>query len=371
MAFRIVVLGGYGNFGGRICRALATEDAVWLGIAGRDFERAAAFVRALGMTTAVCEPCAIDHRAPDFSASLAVLHPDLVIHTSGPFQGQSYHAAEAAMAAGAHYVDLADGRAFVTRIGELDAAARHRRVLVTSGASTLPAVSSAVIAHLARDFSRIEEIEIGIAPGQAVSRGRATLESVLSYCGRPFRQWSDGRWIDAFGWQGLRRVQFADLGWRWAARCDVPDLDLLPARYATLESVRFDASLELALEHFGLWALAALVRVRAVPDPAAMAHSLSWLARLLDRFGGDVGAMRVRVVGQRSEGRIGDSTWHLTARNGDGPFIPCVPAIVIARKLARGESLEPGARPCLDMMSLDEFSAATRDFAITWRIVRS
>ena len=68
MAFRIVVLGGYGNFGGRICRALATEKEIWLGVAGRDAARAAGFVRELGTPAAACEPIPIDHDAPDFSA---------------------------------------------------------------------------------------------------------------------------------------------------------------------------------------------------------------------------------------------------------------------------------------------------------------
>jgi saccharopine dehydrogenase-like NADP-dependent oxidoreductase len=370
MAFRIVVLGGYGNFGGRICRALATEKEVWLGVAGRDAVRAAGFVRELGAPAAACEPISIDHDAQHFSATLAARCPHLVIHTSGPFQRQSYHVAEATIAAGAHYIDLADGRAFVAGIGELDDAARSRRVLVTSGASTLPAVSSAVIARLAAGFERIEEIEIGIAPGQAVSRGKATIEAVLSYCGRPFAEWSRGRWRQVFGWQGLRRIHYPDLGWRWAARCDVPDLELLPARYRTLESVRFDASLELASAHFGLWTLAWLTRMKVVREPVTMAKAVLRMARRLDRFGSDVGSMRVIVAGRRISGMAGESAWHLTARKGDGPHIPCIPAIVIARKLARGEWVEPGARPCQGMMTLEEFSDATRDLAIRWRIVQ-
>jgi saccharopine dehydrogenase-like NADP-dependent oxidoreductase len=368
MAFRIVVLGGCGNFGGRICRALATEKEIWLGVAGRDAARGAGFIRDLGAPAAVCEPISIDHDARDFSSALAGLRPDLVIHTSGPFQGQSYHVAETAIAAGAHYIDLADGRAFVAGIGALDGAARSRGVLVTSGASTLPAVSSAVIDRLAGDFARIERVEIGIAPGQAVSRGKATLESILSYCGRPFAEWSDGRWKKVFGWQGLRRIHYPDLGWRWAARCDVPELELFPARYRVLESVRFDASLELVSAHLGLWTLAWLTRMKLVREPATMAKAVLRMARRLDRLGSDVGGMRVIAAGRRTDGLAGQSAWHLTARKGDGPHIPCIPAIVIARKLARGEWFEPGARPCQGMMTLEEFSDATRDLAITWRI---
>ncbi len=371
MAFRIVVLGGYGNFGGRICQALAAEKDVWIGVAGRDRARANALIGDLGATIANCEPLAIDHEAKGFSSALAACGPDLVIHTSGPFQVQSYHVAEAAIDAGAHYLDLADGRAFVAGIDTLDNAARQRGVLVASGASTLPAVSSAAIDRLARGFQRVEEIEIGIAPGQSVTRGRATLASILSYCGQPFDEWSDGRWKKVFGWQGLRRVEFAEVGRRWGARCDVPDLQLLPAHHRFLQSARFDASLELGVTHFGLWMLAWLVRLGLVRDPAALTDTVLPMARRLDRLGSNVGGMRVVIAGRRSDGAQGKSTWHLTARDGNGPAIPCIPAIVIARRLARGESLGIGASPCVGMMTLEEFSDATRDLAISWHIVRA
>lgn len=70
--------------------------------------------------------------------------------------------AEECIRAGAHYVDLADSRfgvsirvlcgtdvasrrVFVEAIGALDSAAREAGVLVASGASSVPALSSAVI----------------------------------------------------------------------------------------------------------------------------------------------------------------------------------------------------------------------------------
>ena len=45
---KILVLGGYGNFGARICRALAGDAGIELLVAGRDERRATAFAESLG-----------------------------------------------------------------------------------------------------------------------------------------------------------------------------------------------------------------------------------------------------------------------------------------------------------------------------------
>jgi saccharopine dehydrogenase-like NADP-dependent oxidoreductase len=368
MPFRIVALGGYGHFGGRISRALAGEDQIELIVAGRNNAAAADFVRSLDGAEATCESVGLDHAARDFPARLRALRPDLVVHTAGPFQGQSYHVARAAIDAGAHYLDLADGRAFVTGIASLDSLAREKAVVVASGASTLPAVSFAVIEHLLPAFAQIHAVEITIAPGQKTLRGLATMESVLSYCGRPFLEWSDSAWRRVHGWQGLRRFRHPDLGARWAARCDVPDLDLLPARYPALRSARFDASLELAASHVGLWMLAWLVRGRLIRRPEACAEMLLGLARAMDRWGTDIGGMHIGVTGTDHGGKSTRRDWYVKAGSGHGPDIPCIPAIVIAKKLARGESIAPGARPCHGMMTLEEFDDAVRHLHICWHV---
>ena len=59
------------------------------------------------------------------------------------------HVPRACIAAGIHYLDLADARDFVGRIGALDAAARAAGVAIISGASSLPALSGAVARRLA------------------------------------------------------------------------------------------------------------------------------------------------------------------------------------------------------------------------------
>ena len=65
--------------------------------------------------------------------------------------------------------------------------------------------------------------------------------------------------------------------------------------------------------------------------------------------------------------------WTLQADAGDGPQIPATAAVVLARKLARGELVGSGARPCLDMFTLDELMAALHGYQVkaTLQLMRS
>lgn len=348
------MLGGYGNFGARICRALASDRNLEVYAAGRNPPGRAGFV----------ESVRLDLGASGFSAALAELAPDLVIHCAGPFQGQDYRVALAALAAGAHYLDLADGRDFVARFANaIDATARAAGRLALSGASTLPALSAAVVDRLASRLASIDAIRIAIAPGQRAVRGEATIAAVLSCAGRPFRWLSGGEWRTVFGWQALERVRFA-FGTRWAAACDVPDLELFPARYPGVRTVEFRAALELGVQHLALGLAAALRRAGAPLPIERWARPLDRLAALMDVFGGERGGMVVSVAGARASGARARIDWQLTAEAGHGPEVPCMAAILLARKLARGEISERGAFPCMGFVSLPELEG---EFA-RWRI---
>lgn len=48
----------------------------------------------------------------------------------------------------------------------------------------------------------------------------------------------------------------------------------------------------------------------------------------------------------------------IIARSGHGPYIPCMPAILLARRLARDEIAPRGATPCIDLIDLDTYLAA-------------
>ncbi|MBA3564262.1 MAG: saccharopine dehydrogenase NADP-binding domain-containing protein [Gammaproteobacteria bacterium] len=367
-AYRIVILGGYGHFGGRIAKALASHRDLHLLIAGRSMAAASGFVAGLGSTAAAHEAVQLDHASPDFELALRRLDADLLIHTCGPFQGQDTHVAESCIATRTHYVDLADARDFVCGFTRLDGSARAKGVLLITGASTLPAVSSCVIDEIAKQYATLQEVRISIAPGQRTPRGLATIEAILSYCGRPFRRLEAGRWITVYGWQDIRRIDYPQLGQRWMASCDVPDLALFPERYAGVATVNFHAALELSALQWGMWLMAWLARAGLVNDWSRHARLVKRLADRFDRFGSDVGGMQIELTGIGVNGCARRTAWFLLAANGHGPEIPCIPAIVMAQKLARGDIAVRGAQPCMGLMSLRDFENAVRHLDITCKI---
>jgi saccharopine dehydrogenase-like NADP-dependent oxidoreductase len=356
---RVVVLGGAGNFGARIVRALRNDPAIELLAASRR----GALIPGVEWVKAVV----LDLAAVDFAQRLHDLSPGLVVHCVGPFQGQDYRAATATLGAGAHYLDLADGRQFVAGFAnEMKARALEAGRVAITGASTLPALSSAVVEHLGQGLSSVESIEVVIAPGQRAPRGRATLEAVFSYLGSPFPVWRGGKWTRSWGWMDLRPVHL-DFGARFAAACDVPDLTLFPSRFTGVKTVTFHAALEFRAQHLALWCLAALRR-SGLPLPVTRwAVALNNLAGWFDSAAGDKGGMCVSVVGVRGQGDRVRRAWQLTAPAADGPEIPCMAMTLLARRLAHGETPASGAFECMGFLSLSDFAPEFARWGITTR----
>lgn len=356
MVKRVLIIGGYGNFGSYIAKSLAGDDAVQLLIGGRSETKARAFIASLE-TAHPAEAHAIDISG-DVGVALERIRPDIVIHTTGPFQSQDHRVAQACIRQRCHYLDLADARDFVATIAALDAQARANDVLVVSGASSVPCLTAAVIDHYLPGFARIDSIDYGISAAQQTNRGLATTSAVLSYVGKPFVTLRNGRSHTVHGWQGMHAERYPELGLRLFGNCDIPDLALFPARYPGVRTLRFAAGHELKLLHIGTWRLSWLVRIGVVRSLADHAEPLLRLAFLFDRLGSSRSGFHMYLSGLGADGRPRTARFFLIARSGHGPYIPCMPAILLARKLARDEVVQRGARPCLDLIALDEYLAA-------------
>lgn len=361
MTTRILVLGGYGTFGSFICRKLSETSGLALIIAGRSLEKARAFAETLSEAEAV----RIDVTEP-LTTALAQVQPNIVIHASGPFQGQNYAVAEAAIGAGAHYIDLADARDFVAGIGTLEDDAEKKGVTVVSGASSVPCLTSAIVDHYLSRFTVLRELDYAISTAQQTGRGLATTRAILGYTGQTFTTLVDGNLRPVYGWQGLTLHRYRHLGRRFLGYCDIPDLTLFPERYPGLDTVMFRAGLEVPMTHLGLWLLSWLVRFRLVKSLTPLAPFLLKVSNWFNGFGSDASGFHMTLSGEGVDGRPKAITFELIARSGDGPNIPCIPAILLARRLSSGTLHRPGATPCVGLISLEQYLNELGPLDITW-----
>jgi Saccharopine dehydrogenase NADP binding domain len=345
---KVLILGGYGNFGKRIA-SLLTRKGIVVIVAGRDGAKAAALAKVL--PPGLAEVAVFDAKS-DLLPQLMKLKPLVVINTCGPFQNADYGIARACIAGGVHYIDLADGRDFVTGITRLDVDAKERNVAVISGASTVPALSSAVIEHFLPEFSAIDSLTFGISPGQKAERGLATTQGILSYVGKKLKPCAG--YQTRYGWQDLYLQPYPEIGRRWMANCDIPDLDLLPRAYG-IRGIRFSAGTEVPIIHFGLWLLSWGVRLGFPIDLPKHASTLLKASNWCNLVGSADGGMHVILEGKDKSGRPVTKRWFIIARDGDGPYIPTVPAVVLAAKIVSGSFVRAGAMPCVGMITLQEY----------------
>lgn len=353
---QILVLGGTGVFGSRIVRRLAATHTVAAG------SRHAAPRLPVGVPHVFVD-------ANDLSSvrsALQRVRPRVVINAAGPFQYCPVAASEKfadpalhdaphvlpreCVAAGASYIDIADNAAWIQRVNELKPPAGGGAVVV-SGASTMPALTGAVVAHLARGLREVHAIDIGMSPGNRAPRGTATMLSILSYVGRRSVAWfTHGAHRLVYGWSQMARRRITVPGGgasgspltrslrpRWFASVDLPDPLLLPRAYGVRDRVTARAGLELPVMHWGLAALGLGVRAGVLGD---LTRGVRWLHRAasaLEGFGSDEGGLFVDVAGVRADtGRPVVRRWALIAGSGDGPNVPALPAAALARQLCSG-----------------------------------
>jgi hypothetical protein len=352
----VLIVGASGVFGSRLARLAAPERRIRLTFGGRRREPLDALATRLG-----CSALRVDR---DSVTAGELGGFDLVIDCAGPFQGSRTNLIEQCLAARVDYVDLADGREFVGGIRRFDAQARRAGVAVIAGASSIPALSHAVLDDLTHGWRRIDSIRVGIFPGNRAPRGRSVVEAILSYVGAPVRVFRDGGWCAVPGWQLHGRIDCGPAGRRWASVCDTPEPDLLVERYRPTRSAEFVAGLELPLLHLGLWLLSFPVRWGWIASLRPWAGPLLWIAHALRPLGSDRGAMVVEAEGLGTAGRPASARWMLDATTNLGPLVPVIPALALMRRIRDGRMPEPGAYPCSGILTLADTEAVLDELGI-------
>lgn len=343
---KVLILGGTGVFGERLARLLA-RDGHQLTIAARGLGPARTLATELNATA-----FRID-RTGDLSS---LSGHDVIIDAAGPFHAYGpdpYRLAKAALAAGAHYLDLADTAAFCAGITALDAEARAAGKAAISGLSSVPAISSAAIRALTGTDQPLH-IDTAILPGNRSPRGLSVMASILAQAGQPYPSYRAGRWATATGWSDPQDYTLPGGLTRQGWRIEVPDTRLFPAHFGA-ETVDFRAGLELGIMRYGLAGFAVLRRLIPFPVTTPLVHAFRLAADILAPFGTGIGGMSVSLTTASHR-----HTWTLLAEDGDGPFVPAI----AARTLLRRPTLPVGASPALEIVTLAELEAAMSDLSI-------
>ncbi|MDA0339117.1 MAG: saccharopine dehydrogenase NADP-binding domain-containing protein [Proteobacteria bacterium] len=244
----VLLVGATGVFGRLLARQLMCERGIHVVLAGRTRSSLETLRDELGDGPCGTKGCQADVAVLDRNVvtdeELRKTGAAVVIDAAGPFQDSRTTLIEAAIEAGYHYIDLADGRDFVTGITRFDAGAKAKGVAVIAGASTSPALINAVADDLTRGWQRIDTLRVALSLGSRAPRGLSVVQAALSYAGQTIQVFREGRWTTARGWGGTRKVTFPGLGDRLVSLCDTPDLDLLAVRFKPRVAVEFLGGLE-------------------------------------------------------------------------------------------------------------------------------
>ncbi|WP_136621792.1 MULTISPECIES: SDR family oxidoreductase [Mesorhizobium] len=360
---KLLIVGGYGIFGGRVIQLLENEPRLTVIVAGRSLAKAETWCESRGAVAARLMPAVFD-RDGDLAAQLASLRPDTLVDASGPFQAYGegrYRLIEACIDQGVNYLDLADGSDFVAGVPVFDAAARRAGLFVLSGVSSFPVLTAAVVRRLSSDMVRVDTIRGGIAPSPYAGVGENVIRAIAGYAGQPVALVRDGGKAQGHPLTEQMRYTIAPPGRvplnnTLFSLVDVPDLRALVEFWPQAKTIWMGAGPVPEVLHRALIGFAWLVRIGLVRSLSPIAPLMHWATNRL-RWGEHRGGMFVEVTGAGRTGSPVKRSWHLLAEGNDGPLIPAMAVEALVRKALDGHPPAPGARAAVRDLELEDYEA--------------
>jgi NAD(P)-dependent dehydrogenase (short-subunit alcohol dehydrogenase family) len=342
---RVLLIGSTGTFGQRLATHLAQMPELHVFLTSRSKERAQEIENRLNSEGAVARVESIAMLVErDLVATLHTIKPWLVIDASGPFQFAGYDVPKTALEAGAHFIDLADAQDYLIAFGRsLDGLAKAKGLVALAGASTTPAITTAVVDHVTRGWARVDTVDVAIVPGGSNTVGPALAAAVLAQAGVPITIFRHGRFSEVHGWTGSTQMNVPRLGTFRVAAAETVDPLIMPERYKLSSRMTFSAGLVSQIEQRGFEALAWLRRVGICKKFDWLVPALVMGRKFTRLFCDDRGGMVVRARGLDQAQRWTEATWSLVAEKGHGPNVPILP-IVAAVRMLLADGFAVGAR---------------------------
>jgi saccharopine dehydrogenase-like NADP-dependent oxidoreductase len=327
---RIVLLGSRGVFGSAIAAALRE----------RGFE-----------------PHTPSHAQVDVEkveTLLSSLHPrDVVIDAAGPFHQRTTTLIEVAIKVGFDVIDLSDNLGYALAVQASDDRLQAAGICVFTSCSAVSAVTAAAVRK-----SGIQApigVSVCLLPASRDTSSSGTTASLLRSLSRPIRVLRDGRLTEASGWSSSKVFRLpGGRGERRGYLAESADAVTLPWVWSSLRGVDFWVDTQvLAMNRLIATAVLLPVGRRLLEGLAPIGLPL---ARLI---GSHAGGYIVEVVA--NDGRV--STTALVAQR-RSYLTAVLPATLAAKKLAGGDSPQPGVVPPDRLCDPDELFAELRKLGI-------
>lgn len=359
--FRILILGGYGVFGGRIAQLLANEAALEIIIAGRSVEKAGEFCNKHGKI-AIMNPAIMDRNGVG-AEQISEMGVNLFIDAAGPFQAYGddpYRLMRAALEANANYINLADSSAFAASIPQqLDVLAQARGLFALSGVSSFPVLTAAAVREMLALNETPVSIESALAPSPHADMGVNVIRAIASYAGKPVARLQAGKTFLAPGLIETRRFTVAApgaraLGERLFRLVDIPDLLAFQKLWPQLKETWAGVSTPPVWLEKCLAMAARLCAWRILPSLVPFAPLMHRIKGIF-AHGAHRGGMSVLITGIHKEGGTFRRRWGMIAEGDSGPFIPAMPAAAIVKRCMAHHPPAPGARMALRELQIADY----------------
>lgn len=338
----VLVVGGYGEVGQAVSRAVSALFPGRVVVAGRSGHRARALADQLGPGAA---GLAFDVSTGGDSLDLSAIGV-VVMCVDQP----DTRFVEQCLTAGVDYVDITARQSSIDAIEGLDAVARLSESTVVLSVGLCPGVTNLLAARAAQQFDTLTKADIFLMLGSGDRHGQAAVEWTLANLDRPFDVFQDGQRRAVRGMREHETVQFpGDRYPRKAFRFNFPDQRTI-VRTLGVPTVStwlcFDSSFltnvtrllapivgqEAALPRlirrglaraipglrFGSDACHALVRVEGCMGQQTVVRDYSFSSRAEAQVTGIVAAETVRLL---LEGERRSGIWHLEQLTSTGRFL--------------------------------------------------
>ena len=295
-------------------------------------------------------------------AAAAFAESFAVVDASAAHGEQRLALARAALAGGAHWVDLCDRRATPEEVSELDGAATAAERVALTSAGLHCALTAAFARTMVDGLVRTNEILIGVIRDPAKA-GATALTGWLERFGERPKLLIGGEWSQRAPFGDRRRFPHpgahADL---FAENFDVPEHDLFTERPYRATSVRVSLSIPGRLERSALHRAGKRVATGKA-DAGREARKLARFSKLIGR-GNRPSVVTLIVRGIDPDRLPRERRLSLLAPTGLAA-LDAIPAGLCLNRLARGEFAEPGVQPVVQALEAAELESELSAAGVT------